>query len=476
MKKRTLPALLLALSMILHPAAVLATDAADAESVAAELADTEFSDAAVADAELTDTDSSESELSAPEEPEPVTIGISGDAAQATGTEPDARGLDATAGLTAPKALELDGEAILLFERSTGTMIYAKNIDQQRAPASLTKVMTRLLALEYGDLSVQIPVTETALETMDPAGSSSGLMVGEVYTLEELLYCLMVNSANDAALVIAEHLGGSQEGFVQMMNDRAAELGCTGTHFANSHGMHDEEHYSTARDLAKIMQAALEYEIFQLLYSTSVYEIPATELQDTRIAYSTNYLISTRITSDYYDSRVIGGKTGFTTPAGRCVTCVAEDDSYSYLAVVLGASAYDADGEITYSSFKTASQLFDFCLDRFAVAPILSEGDTVAKIPVHRGTTDATAIISAPVDALLPVSLTPSLLTAGYILPTSGLTAPLDGDTEIGTLAVYYHGVCIAQAPLLTTTTVLFLPYWKPWMQKTDSFSPIPVLY
>lgn len=127
----------------------------------------------------------------------------------------------------------------------------------------------------------------------------------------------------------------------MMNQKAAELGCTGTHFANTHGLHDEEHYTTARDLAKIMMAALEYEKFQEIYSADRYTLAATNLQEERILVTTNYLIDASITSDYYDERVIGGKTGFTTPAGRCV-CVWRVRESVYLCVVLGASSTGAD--------------------------------------------------------------------------------------------------------------------------------------
>lgn len=421
MKKYNLLALLLAVLVTIQPVSVLAADSS--ESVSSTI---------TASAEIT-----------------------GEITQGTGTEPSAYGMDADTSLASSEDLELDGEAILLLERNTGTMVYAKNIDEQREPASLTKIMTCLLALEQGNLEDQITVTDTALESMDPDGSSAGLLAGETYTLEQLLYCLMVASANDAALVIAEYIGGSQEGFVQMMNNRASELGCTGTHFANPHGLHDEDHYSTARDLGKIMQAALEYDIFQELYSTASYEIPATELQDSRIVYSTNYLISTDITSEYYDDRVVGGKTGFTTPAGRCVICTAEDDTSSYLAVVLGASATDADGNTVYSSFTTASELFDFGFDSFSVATVMPEWDTVTTVPVSGGEKDATLIVPSAVNALLPLDYTQDLLTASYTLSTPELTAPLAQDSEVGTVSIYYDGTCVSQSPLVTAAEVAF---------------------
>ena len=266
--------------------------------------------------ELSETSASEEAAptdSAPEEQEeteetgaPETVSPPAEAPLG-GDESSNFGVDAPRALAGPDELDLDAEALLLLELNSQTMVYAKNIDTRREPASLTKVMTCLLALEHGNLTDSITVSQEALDDLDPAGSSSGLMAGEVFTLEQLLYCLMIESANDAAPVIAEYVAGSEPAFVEMMNQKAAELGCTGTHFANTHGLHDEEHYTTARDLAKIMMAALEYEKFQEIYSADRYTLAATNLQEERILVTTNYLIDASITSDYYDERVIGGR-------------------------------------------------------------------------------------------------------------------------------------------------------------------------
>lgn len=426
MKKHRFSALMLALLLLAQP---LTAAAADSTEIQAPL--------------------QEEALTVPESP----TGILGTISQAMSTSASACGLDADGSLTPADALDLDGEALLLLERNTGTVAYAKNIDQRREPASLTKVMTCLLALERGDLTAQISITEDALSTMDPDGSSAGLMAGETYTLEQLLYCLMVASANDAALVIADYIGGSQEGFVQMMNDRAAELGCTGTHFANPHGFHDDNHYTTARDLAKIMEAALEHQVFQEIYSTPSYELPATSQQDARTLTTTNYLISEEELSGYYDYRVVGGKTGFTTPAGRCVICVAEDETLSYLAVVLGASATDEYGNPVFNSFATASELFDYGFDELTLTDILQEWSSITTVPVTDGEKDATLILPAAVQALLPYDYDSSLLSAAYTLPDQSLTAPLAADTQVGTFGVYYGGTCIRQSPMIVAAEV-----------------------
>ena len=393
----------------------------------------------------------------PEAPIEETVGSSGllgNVSQALSVSASACGLEADSALASEDQLELDGEALLLYEQNTGTMVYAKNIDAQREPASLTKVMTCLLALERGNLAEEITVTQEALSTMDPDGSSGGLVAGEAYTLEQLLYCLMVASANDAALVIAEHIGGSQEGFVELMNARAQELGCTGTHFANPHGFHADDHYTTARDLARIMEAALSSETFRAIYSTTSYALPATDYQEERTLTTTNYMLSETEVPGYYDSRVIGGKTGFTTPAGRCVMCVAEEDGMSYLAVVLGASATDEEGNTVYTSFTTASALFDYGFEELTLTELLPQWASVTTTPVTGGEKDATLILPEAMTAVLPYDYDSSLLSAAYTLPDQTLTAPVARDTEVGTLGIYYEGTCIRQSPMVVAAEVL----------------------
>ena len=169
----------------------------------------------------------------PGETEPLAV--------APGLTDDDLGANAGRALAPASALDLDVHAALLYEMNSGTMVYANNIDAQVYPASLTKVMTCLVALEKGNLEDTVTVSDTALEDMDPAGSNVALQAGEKMSLHELLYCAMLASGNDACVVIAEHIAGSEEAFVQLMNEEAQRLGCTGTHFANSHGLHDEAH-------------------------------------------------------------------------------------------------------------------------------------------------------------------------------------------------------------------------------------------
>lgn len=364
-----------------------------------------------------------------------------------------RGLTAQQALSGPSDIDFDGEALLLYELNSGTLAYAKNIDEQREPASLTKIMTCLLALERGTLTDTITVTESALEDMDPDGSAAGLLAGETYTLEELLYCLMVKSANDAASVIAEYLAGSESAFVEMMNSKALDLGCENTHFENPHGLHADGHYTTARDMAAIMLAALAYPKFEEIYSTSSYEAPATELQDTRTFITTNYMISDAVTTEYLDDRVIGGKTGFTTPAGRCIVCVAEQGGLRYLAVVLGASSIDDNGEAVYSNFTTATALLDYGFDSFALEEVLSTAEEFDSIDVNYGNGPVYPAAAASVVALLPTDYDDQQLRTEVSTSVEGFIAPIAAGDSLGTADIYYGSLCIGSVSLVASNDV-----------------------
>lgn len=370
------------------------------------------------------------------------------------TEDGDFGVDASLALAGPQDLEVDGAAVLLLELNSNTMVYAKNIDERREPASLTKIMTCLLALEHGTLTDQITVSESALTDMDPDGSSANLIAGEVFTLDQLLYCLMIASANDAAPVIAEYVAGTQSAFLEMMNQKAKELGCEDTHFSNTHGLHADDHYTTARDLAKITLAALQYEKFQEIYATTRYELPATNLSEARTLVTTNYLISSIVTSDYYDERVVGGKTGFTTPAGRCVICVAEDAGLRYLCVVLGASNTVTETYTTYGSFVTASKMLDFGFDQFTFVQVLSPLAPIAQLPVQKGTESVVVTPKESITTMLPADYEEDQLTTSYdLLSENGLEAPLEAGETVGVVRKYYGSICVGETDLVTVTAV-----------------------
>lgn len=223
-------------------------------------------------------------------------------------------------------ISVSASSAVLIEAESGRVLYEKDADKRRPMASTTKIMTALVALENCELdtAVKIPKEAVGIE-----GSSLYLVEGEILTLRELLYALMLRSANDAAAAIAITVGGSVSDFVDMMNEKAEEMGLTDTHFDNPHGLDSEEHYTTARELAFITAEALKNEVFREIVSTYKKSLPLGNVPDRRLVVNHNRLLRT------YDG-CIGVKTGFTKKDGRCLVSAAERDGITLIAVTLNA--------------------------------------------------------------------------------------------------------------------------------------------
>lgn len=211
---------------------------------------------------------------------------------------------------------VDAPVALLMDSASGKILYERNAREKRFPASTTKIMTAILALENRKLTDTATVSENAVSTIPYSYTIANLQIGEVLTYEQLLLVLMLPSANDAATVIAEDIGGSVEGFASMMNQKAREIGCENTNFVNANGIHHENHYTTAYDLALIGQYAMKNEPFRKIVSSVKYSLPTTEKYDKedRIFTNNNRLINSS-SSNYYQYAT-GIKTGYTDPARK----------------------------------------------------------------------------------------------------------------------------------------------------------------
>lgn len=353
---------------------------------------------------------------------------------------------------------VDATAAMLIEMNSDTIVYEKNADDKIYPASLTKIMTCMLALELcKDLSESVTVTQSALDGLDPDGSTASLQVGEVLTMEDLLYCIMLPSANDACTVIAEHLGGTIDAFVEKMNEKAQQLNCTGTHFANPDGLHDDNHYTTARDLSIITRAALQNEIFRTIIGTAVYEVPANNMSEKRVIHTTNYLMSTAMNPDYYYEKATGVKTGYTSKAGRCLISTVKQGDFYYLSIVTGCKTiYRDDGGVTYDSFVQTKKLLEYGLNSFSFSTVISKLAPVAQIKVKDANVDSVVVAPAEdVMALLPAEYDASKLQLTYQLDngTDTLIAPLQTGQDVGTVSVTYQGTLVGQTTLRPITDV-----------------------
>ena len=362
----------------------------------------------------------------------------------------------TAALAAEKPV-VEAKAALLIELNSDTILFEQDADVTVYPASLTKIMTCLLTLENLKLTDTVTVSETALSNLDESGSTADLQVGETLTVDQLLYCMMLSSANEACNVAAEAISGSVDAFVQKMNTRAAELGCTGTHFANPHGLHNEDHYTTARDLSKIARAAIQNNKFREIVSKSSYVVPPTNLHDERKLTTTNQLMINLQTNRYYDSRVNGVKTGFTTPAGRCLIATAESGSISLLSVVCGCDTRVLEtGDLEFASFPETEKLLNYAFDSFTYAPVLTTLYPVAEIPVSRSAGSNTVSLSPAQElkALMPVDYDAEKLQQTVtLINEDGVTAPVYAGDELGEISVSYEGRQLGTVKLVAIADV-----------------------
>lgn len=354
-----------------------------------------------------------------------------------------------------KMLETSAAA-LLYETNSDTLVYAWNPDVQRYPASLVKIMTGFLAVELGNVDDVITVTEEALSALPPYSSTLNLRAGEIVTLKQLLYALFVGGANDAAVVISHHIGGSEAEFVAMMNERAVELGCTATNFTNSTGIHNNDQVTTARDFGKILEAASENEIFMDFFSSTLYNFPETNLAASRYMETTNYLMTPGM-EYYYDERVTGGRTGTTADNKRCLAITSESGDLSYIVIILEAIPIIADDGYTakrFGNLEEAATLLDLGYDNYDIFQILMDTDITNQYTVNNGANSVSVGPATGVRTLLPNGTKQEDLEVRYLLNESSLTAPIALGQTVATMQVWYQNVCVAQAPVVARNAVL----------------------
>lgn len=365
--------------------------------------------------------------------------------------------------------EAECETALLLELNSGIVVYEKNAESRVYPASLTKIMTCLVALEYAgkDLDKMVTVSESALAGIAEAGGDVRLQAGERMRLRDVLYYLMVNSTNEAGNVIAEYVALDIPSFVSLMNKTAQELGCTDTHFANTHGLHETDHYTTARDMSIIVRKALTYEAFREISNTVEYTVPETNLSGAQKLTTTNYLIlndGNRYMSDdevyyyYYMPDATGIKTGYTSAAGRCVISRASDGNMDLLCIIMGAETrMMSDGSVRYDNFVEAKKLFNYGFTNFAYAKVAAAGiEPMFQVEVQYAK-DKRGVLLVPkgdVNCLLPNQYEKDRVTKSYELDDpKGLVAPLEEGQKVGTLYMYYDGVVVGSTELVTLTAV-----------------------
>jgi len=359
-------------------------------------------------------------------------------------------LDAQLPLAGDDRILASAGSVILYERNTDTLVYAYRPDDRINPSSMVKIVSALVALEYGSLDDVVTVSRGALDSIPIGSMSAGLKRGEELTLRDLLYCSIVGSANDATAVIAEHIAGSQAAFVDMMNTMAAELGCRDSYFSNVNGLNDDIQYSTARDLAVITKAALENETFALIFSTDQHEIPATNKSEPRTIYTTNFMQTEKYLSTHYDSRVTGGKTAAATQTKRSLICTAAVGSAEYLCVVMDADSVMSEDKLSvevFGNFQETEALLDYAQSSFAVRQILQNGLVYSQHSVSGGENDVAIAPSADMFAVLPLEYEAGDLSFTLEADTSNFAAPIAKDGILASLLVRYRGIILGRCDM-----------------------------
>ena len=356
---------------------------------------------------------------------------------------------------------LDATAALLVSPDSGMVLYSKNADQKRYPASTTKIMTALLTLEnVSNLDETVTSEAVDFENVTADSSNAGILLGEQVTVRDLLYALMLPSANEAAYMLARHVGGSWEQFVDMMNDRAAELGCTGTHFCNPCGLHEEDHYTTAHDLYLIAKEAMKDVTFRDIVSTVQHRMAKTNLHEERIIYTTNQLIFSSFQPWSY-ANCLGIKTGHTSQAGNCFVGYAEYGDAKLFSVVLGCSDSSKEYPSVAASFTDTKKLCQWGFENFTSKTLARQGEEVTYTKVKLSTDTNQLLLTAKADvvALLPKDLDVKELELVEDI-TEEVKAPVKAGDPIGTATYRYNGTDYGTVELvalndISRSTVLF---------------------
>lgn len=344
------------------------------------------------------------------------------------------------------SMKVDASAALLVDMDTDTVLYDQNATDSVYPASLTKVMTALVVLrhiEAGELSMEDVVTtrSDAWDGLESDASSQNIRPGEKMPVEDLMQCMLVASASEAANILAQEVDGSVSEFVAEMNQVAKELGCTATNFVNPSGMPDDEQVSTCQDLYLIGKAAMEYDVFRDIVKMDECYIDATNMSEQRHFYSTNALLTNYRYLGYTYSKCIGIKTGSTEAAGYCLMSAAEENGKTLVAVVMGCdNPIGSDGTVQRKQFSESSRLLQWGFDNFSTIDIVDDTITYGTVQVNLSTESDHVSVEADsnISAELPNDVSPESFEKQITLMKE-VDAPVEKGQVLGTLTLSLDG-------------------------------------
>lgn len=355
------------------------------------------------------------------------------------------GSESSAAPVAPRpAPEVAAESAVVFDPQSGQVLYEKDADRPRPIASTTKILTAIVVLEKARLDDVVTVSEHASRT---EGSRVYLDVGERQTVRDLLYALLLESANDAAVALAEHVAGSEEAFAALMNQKARAIGARRSNFRNPHGLPAAGHYSTARDLALITAYAMKNRVFAAMVATKEYRIPWPAKDDWRVLHNHNRLL-------YGDKMFNGVKTGFTAEAGSCLVASAVRDGHTMIAVLLK--------DTPNGVYRDAAALLDYSFNEFQPRKLAAGGEQLGTLPV-KGGVPVTVVSESDLYYTMPKMSGAAI--SREIKPLFPLEAPVEAGTRVGEALFLVGGQPVAKVGLIAANSILPLsqpktpPYW-----------------
>ncbi len=348
-------------------------------------------------------------------------------------------------------IDITAKAGMLISLDTEEILFERNIDQKVYPASITKIMTALLMLESDkfDTEAKVKINQSCLDKVLGTGLSVSLLEeGEELTHLDLLYTVLLSSYGDCTYLAAEVFGGSYENFVEMMNDKAKELGLTGTHYSNPVGLHEEETYTTVRDTYTLTRYALQYDLFKTVTSASRYKITTTK-GTTRTLSTTNFLLDK--TTNYWYTYANGVKTGFTEAAGRCLVSTATYNGYNYMCILFGCTNSTAKRYDFYES----RELYRWAFNNFSYKEVADSDEPVCEIPVELSMdTDFVPLyFKKPFVTILPNGADQSTLVVKTIFENETVDAPIKKGDVLGKAEIYYAENVIGTVDLVAGNDV-----------------------
>lgn len=366
-------------------------------------------------------------------------------------------IDAKTALGGSEKLLSTAKGVFVYEVNSDTVLYNYNPDAHLAPGALVQIITAMLVLENCNLDDTVTVSTYYINQLPLGVRHITLRNGEEVTIRDLLYAMLISSANDAAVVLAQQVSESPDRFVKKMNKWVQDLGCTDTNITTVSGLDDSKQYTSPRDMARILREAMKNETFRQIASTGSYTIPATNKSEARELKSANYLIADAAVTKFHDERVTACKASYTSSAaGATVAFAAETEELNVICVIIGAARrYGADSAAPtrYGNFEEAEALIKHCFTGFHVRRLLYGGQPIQQLKVEGGANDVVALNRSDIDIVLPTNVGLDDLTLEYDMVGGYIQAPVKQGQELATLQLWYDKCCVGETMLYAMTDV-----------------------